>query len=414
MKSRQLKREDFTAAPEVLAAVEDLKGYLKDRGPQYSDVIDGEGNQYVDIVMEGGGTLGIALLGYVYALEQAKLRFLDIGGTSAGAITAMLLGAVDKKDKPKSERLLELLAAKNLSEFMDSQGGVKRFLNAWLAKRPKILLVLYSRSVLRAVLHNLGLNPGQAFYDWMVDNLEASEIRTVQDLNERMQWVPRTLHRRDGTQLSADDLDCHLALIAAEVTTETKVELPRMAPLFWKDWQKENPAIFVRASMSVPFFFYPKTVELPDVPVEELKKRWEVVKFDDIEPRQQCQLIDGGIMSNFPINLFHMEEPPSAPTFGVRLGKRKRHTIRKPAELGRAIFDSARHCLDYDFILQHPDYQHLLTNIDTGDHGWLDFNLGKDAQVNLFTRGVKAGVEFLKKFDWAGYKKVRARPMQVQ
>nr|WP_225937137.1 patatin-like phospholipase family protein [Myxococcus sp. RHSTA-1-4] len=364
--------------------------------------------------MEGGGTLGIALLGYLHALEQAKVRFLDIGGTSAGAITALLLAAVDTKDKPKSSYLLERLAAKDLSEFMDSSGGVKRFLNAWLAKRPKLLLALNGPAVVRAVLHHLGLNPGQAFYDWMVSNLEQRGIFTVQDLDERMKAQPQGLRRRDGQALSPDDCEAHLALIAAEVTTETKVEFPRMAKLFWKNWEEENPALFVRASMSVPFFFYPLTVELPDLSPEELQQRWALASFADIHPREKVHLVDGGIMSNFPINLFHVPGVPSAPTFGARLGMRKKHTIQKPAELGRAIFDSARHCLDYDFILQHRDYKHLLTTIDTGPHGWLDFNLSKEAQVDLFARGVKAGAAFLNAFNWEDYKEEREKLAREQ
>ena len=36
--------------------------------------------------MEGGGVLGIALTGYTYILEQAGIRFLGVGGTSAGSI----------------------------------------------------------------------------------------------------------------------------------------------------------------------------------------------------------------------------------------------------------------------------------------------------------------------------------------
>ena len=52
---------------------------------QYSDAVDQFGHQYVDVVMEGGGVLGGALLGYLYILEQAGLRFLGIGGTSAGS-----------------------------------------------------------------------------------------------------------------------------------------------------------------------------------------------------------------------------------------------------------------------------------------------------------------------------------------
>jgi len=59
----------------------------------YSDAIDEAGNQYVDIVMEGGGVLGVALIGYLYTLEEAGIRFGSIGGTSAGSIAAMLLAA---------------------------------------------------------------------------------------------------------------------------------------------------------------------------------------------------------------------------------------------------------------------------------------------------------------------------------
>lgn len=54
----------------------------------YSDALDGEGHQYVDLVMEGGGVLGVALLGYIHVLEQAGLRFVSLGGASAGSITS--------------------------------------------------------------------------------------------------------------------------------------------------------------------------------------------------------------------------------------------------------------------------------------------------------------------------------------
>ena len=40
---------------------------------QVSDVTDREGNQYVDLVQEGGGVLGIALVGYTYVLEKMAI-----------------------------------------------------------------------------------------------------------------------------------------------------------------------------------------------------------------------------------------------------------------------------------------------------------------------------------------------------
>ena len=61
-----------------------------------------------------------------------------------------------------------------------------------------------------------------------------------------------------------------LAIIAAEVNTETKVEFPAMRDLFYKNINKPNPADFVRASMSIPLFFKP--FELSDLPNDKDSK----------------------------------------------------------------------------------------------------------------------------------------------
>src|SRR5690349_4412568 len=68
-----------------------------------SDVFDNEGNQYVDLVQEGGGVWGIALLGYTYILEKMGIRFFSLAGTSAGAINTMLLAATGDKQEEKTE-----------------------------------------------------------------------------------------------------------------------------------------------------------------------------------------------------------------------------------------------------------------------------------------------------------------------
>ena len=74
--------EDFinqTEFQQMLVEAEKLKSKA------FSDIIDDEGNQYVDLVQEGGGVLGIALVGYTYILETAGIRFFHLAGTSAGA-----------------------------------------------------------------------------------------------------------------------------------------------------------------------------------------------------------------------------------------------------------------------------------------------------------------------------------------
>ena len=61
-----------------------------------------------DIVCEGGGVKGIALLGAIYYLEEKGYTFQNFAGTSAGAIVSSLL-AVGYTGKELKELLLNIL-----------------------------------------------------------------------------------------------------------------------------------------------------------------------------------------------------------------------------------------------------------------------------------------------------------------
>jgi NTE family protein len=120
--------------------------------------------------------------------------------------------------------------------------------------------------------------------------------------------------------------------------------------------------------------------------------------------------VDGGLMSNFPMDIFHKKNVvPRMPTFGVRLGisRNQANEITGPGNLFGAMFNSIRHLHDYDFILRNPDYKLLLEKIDIGDHNWLNFALDDEAKIDLFVRGAKAAANFVRKFNWEDYKKVR-------
>ena len=74
---------------------------------------------------------------------------------------------------------------------------------------------------------------------------------------------------------------------------------------------------------------------------------------------------------------------------------------------------AARHTLDFDFISQNPDYKKLVTDIDPGDHHWLNFELSVEAKKDLFIRGARAAYHFLIGFDWKNYKKLRKEIAKV-
>ncbi|MCF7973555.1 MAG: patatin-like phospholipase family protein [Phycisphaerae bacterium] len=402
---------EFTEAASVVHTLDALKAFWQTK-PIVSDIIDDDGHQYVDLVMEGGGVLGIALVGYAYALESVGIRFLGIGGTSAGAITATLLAALGKPNEAKSIRVLECLAGLEMFEFVDGDHDAKDFIRTMLEGAGPVKLGWKAIQVLDNLRDDLGLNPGDTFLKWIKTQLRTSGIRTVADLNTRFSELPPNLRVRDKGPLSVKEAGACLKVVAADVTTETKVVFPEMASLYFKDPEKVNPGQFVRASMSIPLFFHPYRMKRLPQGVKALRE-WKKVGYEGSVPKE-IVFMDGGIMSNFPIDLFHdptSKEAPVAPTFGARLGTARvnPNLIEKPTQLLMSVFNSARHCNDYDFLSRHPDFKHLVTQINTGTHNWLDFFLAPEAKVDLFTRGVEAAAAWIKGFNWKEYKKLRGK-----
>ncbi|UCE23686.1 MAG: patatin-like phospholipase family protein [Candidatus Zixiibacteriota bacterium] len=404
-----MKIKDFVSDAQVVKQITRLNQKFVRKKVKVSDILDAQGHQYVDLVMEGGGVLGIALVGYTYALEKAGIRFLGVGGTSAGAINALLVAGVGRPNEAKSEKILGILAALDMFSFVDGDDDAEDFCRAMVNKAGKLRLMLKGWQVIDNLTERLGLNPGKTFLEWLTSQLKKYGVTTLAELEQQMK--PPSLHTRDGDAISARKAGAKLALVAADISTETKVVFPEMAPLYWRKYKQVNPACFVRASMSIPAFFEPYRIK--EIPQGlEAARLWDKHAGYDGHLPEEVVFVDGGIMSNFPITLFHSDEaPPLAPTFGVKLGveRMRPREVESFGSLLGGVFDAARHCADYDFLIQNPDYEHLVTFIRTGEHNWLDFFMKDDAKVDLFRRGVEAGVEFLLGFDWGDYKDLRVR-----
>ncbi len=399
--------DDFTTDSEVRQRLLRLREGGIDQ-KQFSDVTDDEGHQYVDLVLEGGGVLGIALLGYTYTLEQMGIRFHSVAGTSAGAINTILLAAFDPQSGPyktSSEWVLSELCDQNLFDFVDGPSRIKKLIRTY-QKTGRSLRLIYRG--LRSWAHfktHLGLNPGRKFEEWLEGLLKSQGITTTRQLLDRLEHPAAHIKARsNGFQPAGREV----VLVSAELCTESRIQLPEMRSMFWPNADEINPAGFVRASMSIPGFFHPYKIEL--VHSNEMKDAWD--KFVDYSGRlpKKAMLVDGGIVSNFPIDVFHVDDQiPHRPTFGVKLGvdRAEPRNVGRPKELASAMFDTARHVLDYEFLLGHPDYKQLVAVIPTGDHSWLNFELTRKQQVDLFKRGVRAAEHFLRKFDWQMYKETR-------
>lgn len=383
---------------------------IKASGSVFSDIVDSEGNQYVDLVQEGGGVLGLALVGYTYILEKAGIRFYSLAGTSAGSINTLLMAAVGRPGEATSEKILELIGEKNFFDFVDGPSGIKKLIQKKIDNKGSIFwnLLANSLGIYNLIICKLGLNPGDHFESWLTQGLEKYNIKTVGELNVRRNLIPQLRHRqKPDFKIEAPDM----AIITSEITTHTKVEFPRMAELYWSNVDTLSPAKFVRASMSIPFFFVPFKVDnIPNAGKREDEK-WDKYASYSGEIPNTIKFVDGGMLSNFPINTFHLKSGvPSRPTFGVRLStyRKKFSPANKIFSFSGAMISTMRQIHDYDFLLKNPDYKELICRIDADEEfNWLNFGMNEKQQQELFLLGAKKGLEFLEKFQWEDYKKIR-------
>ena len=140
--------------------------------------------------------------------------------------------------------------------------------------------------------------------------------------------------------------------------------------------------------------------------------------------------VDGGILSNFPINIFHNPKIKIArmPTIGVKLddkkhkeaGKIEINRMRFFPFLGR-LFSTVRYYYDRDFLKKNAVYEKCIGHIDVSKFNWLDFGLDDKTKIELFNKGAEAAKTFLlggnvwidgresyfNAFDWEQFKKDR-------
>jgi predicted acylesterase/phospholipase RssA len=160
------------------------------------------------IVIKGGGVKGLAFVGALLELEN-YFSFDTFAGTSAGAITAVLMGAGYKPSE-----LLEILDKKDFNEFKDAS-FLKGILN---------------------LIRTRGFYPGDEIENWIS---ELIKIKLPELLNEVMM----------------EELPNHTIVYSSRIKDGTLI-------FDSKRQRKETHVAFAtRCSMSIPYFFSPKIVD---------------------------------------------------------------------------------------------------------------------------------------------------------
>jgi NTE family protein len=305
----------------------------------------------IDLVLEGGGVKGIGLVGALDVLARRKFVVQRIAGTSAGAIVASLLAA---GYEPAAMR--EILMELELTRFMD-EGPEDR---VPLIRRPLSLIT------------QKGIYEGDELLRWMKEKLSANGIETFGDLIYEDTADPRRRHR--------------LQMIASDVTDREMLILPRHAEKFGTKPDDLPVAEAVRMSMGIPIFFEPW--------------RWG----DNL-------IVDGGLLSNFPVSLF--DAPPGERlwhTFGLLLAEDKPeesiaerleppdpdHDGPNIIEFGKSLLQTMLEAHDRMYVSNASFLRTIM--IPTLGVRTTEFTLSAARKAELYESGQAAATSFLA--DW--------------
>src|SRR5690348_5854923 len=224
-----------------------------------------------DVGLSGGGVKGIGLVGAAGALKGAGYRIRRVSGTSAGSLVGAVVAAAADGDQMTSEQLREMAVSVPYRKFRDS-GPIERIPvvgPAW------------------GLLRETGIYRGDFAHAWMRSELKNLGVSTFGDLAiDDDQLMPERRYR--------------LVVTVTDLTSGQLVRLPwDYQRVYGLDPDEQSVADAVRASMAIPFLYQPATL-------------------DDVAGEPHT-LVDGGVLSNFPIDSFDRPDGkmPRWPTFGV-------------------------------------------------------------------------------------------------
>lgn len=339
-----------------------------------------------DMIFEGGGAKGVVFVGALQVLEEQGHTGRRYIGTSAGAISATLLAAgydsqemlnaVTEKLPDGKPRFTSFMDSPVKEDFTDEQidaSVTQELFNkvdlpwvpGWLEKK-------LDRALLRALLENDayrtlfsfvergGFFEGKAFLEWIEEKLSGKDI------------APGTTLKQFAEQKQTD-----LSLVVSDTADEEMLILNhRTAPKVPVAWA-------VRMSMSIPFVW------------QEViwKEAWGTYRG---RKKTGNTIVDGGVLSNFPIRLVAdpdtedqeimgetapdesdnlgmlIDERQEVPGEPVKLAKRNRIAKLRTVQRISRLIDTMTGASDNEMIRRFSDY---ICHLPAKGYGTLEFDL---------------------------------------
>lgn len=215
------------------------------------------------------------------------------------------------------------------------------------------------------VLYKKGMYSGDYLEGWIDQLLKVKNIRTFADLpKNRLQIIASNISQGKILQLPQDVEELDLSIERLKISKA------------------------VRMSISIPFFFDP-------LRVRRAKPQY---------------IVDGGVISNFPVWIFDNNSTSPIPTFGFNLRSRNPkhyYKVSNPFSMMYAIISIMLESQDQKYI-EHQDAVRTIF-IPTEGVKATDFNLSEGLKNNLYAAGTTAANKFFTTWNFEDYLRKYAR-----
>ena len=282
----------------------------------------------MNAVFEGGGVKGLAFAGALKAAERHGVEWQAVAGTSAGAIAAALLAAGYTASELKQLMLHEL----DFNAFKDED-----------------LKDRFPGGKALSVIQEYGVYEGVYFEDWMDCMLARKNVQFFKDLQ-----MP-------------------LKMIAADITRKKMLVLPDDLVEYGIEPGDFPIATAARMSMSIPIFFEP-------------------VQLKHLESGQMCYIVDGGLLSNYPMWLFADSEYPTIGFKLVAAGEQEVETEDGAIDFLISIVSTMLEANDAKHISKKDMDNTVL--IPTKEYGVTQFDINMKGKRDLISLGEMATEAF--------------------
>ncbi|GAA0177549.1 patatin-like phospholipase family protein [Clostridium sediminicola] len=313
-----------------------------------------------DAVFEGGGVKGIGLVGALNIMEENGYSWRNIAGTSAGAVIASLISAGYSASE-----------LKNLIKQIDYTAMIDHSKHKFSFKKISNLIIkkgLYNGNYITKIIDTF-------LYDklkWKLGTRKKVQFRDMIIPNEKGILLNNPRYKRKYK----------LHIIAADITRGRMLILPEDIIDYGINPDTLEVSLAVRMSISIPFFFQPIILEN------------KIIK-------EKSSIVDGGILSNYPVWLFDENSLPQYPTIGFKLGGGKelerKHKTNNIINLSLAIIETMLEAED-DIHISKMDFLRTL-KINTHGIKSTDFNITPENINILYKSGENSAKKFLNVAD---------------